>query len=315
MTDSMKVAIVGAGGFVGTNLAQFLRTRVKTLRCYGRRKAFPDAFEGIHWISGDLTDPALAETVHGCDVVIHLASTSTPATADNDIAADAADNVLGSLHLLEQCVAGGVRRVVFISSGGTVYGVPRQIPTPESAATDPISAYGVAKLAIEKYLEIYRRRHGLDYRILRIANIYGPYQTPDKGQGVVAAFLGHAMANTPIHILGSGDVVRDYVFIDDVVEAVWAVMQHDGSSRIFNIGGGRGTSVMQIATAIEALLGRPLEKIFHPARAADVPINILDHSLASAELNWNPAVDLAQGLALSLEWMRSRAVGTVAAKG
>lgn len=300
---------MGAGGFLGTNLARFLKPRVDDLRCYGRRCAFPQAIRGIAWRAGDIADSAIADVVADCDVVIHLASTSSPATADKDIASDAAANILGSLRLFEQCAAGGVKRVIFLSSGGTVYGVPDRIPTPETSATDPISAYGVAKLAVEKYLEIFRRRHGLDYRILRVANIYGPYQTPDKGQGVVAAFLRHALENTPVDIWGNGDVVRDYVFVSDVVEAIWAAMGHAGSLRTFNIGSGTGTTVLQIAQAIETLTGRILAKNFLPARPADVPISILDHTLASSELAWKPAVTLTAGLTQMLTWITEGASG------
>jgi UDP-glucose 4-epimerase len=304
MAKPDKVAVIGAGGFLGTNLARFLAPRVGDLRCYGRRRAFPAALHGLSWVAGDLADAGLADTVAGCDVVVHLASSTTPGTADREIVADAEVNVMGSLRLMEHCVAGGVRRLVFISSGGVVYGIPAVIPTPESAPTDPITAYGAAKLAVEKYLEIFRRQHGLDYRILRVANVYGPYQTAEKGQGVVAAFLARALAEEPLEIWGDGQVVRDYVFISDVAEAIWAAMRHDGPHRVFNIGGGKGVNVLQVATAIEELIGHPLQKRFYPARPVDVPISVLDHSMATNELTWSPAVDLDQGLALALEWMR-----------
>lgn len=304
MAEIERVAVIGAGGFLGTNLVRFLASRIKDVRCYGRRRSFPDALHGLSWVTGEMADARLAETVAKCDVVIHLASTSTPATADRDIVADAEANVMDSLRLMEHCVAGGVGQLVFISSGGTVYGIPTVIPTPESAPTDPITAYGVAKLAVEKYLEIFRRRHGLDYRILRVANIYGPYQTAEKGQGVVAAFLARALTEMPLEIWGDGQVVRDYVFASDVAEAIWAAMRHEGPHRVFNIGGGTGASVLQIAAAIENLIERPLERRFRPARPVDVPISILDHALATKELKWNPVIGLDRGLALTLEWMR-----------
>ena len=312
MAKPEKVAVIGAGGFLGTNLARFLASRVEDVRCYGRRRAFPDALHGLSWATGELADARLAETVAGCDVVIHLASTSTPATADRDILADAEANVMGSLRLMQHCVAGRVGRLVFISSGGTIYGIPAVIPTPESAPTDPITAYGAAKLAIEKYLEIFRRQHGLDYRVLRVANVYGPYQTAEKGQGVVAAFLARALADQALEIWGDGQVVRDYVFISDVAEAIWAAMRHDGAHRVFNIGGGTGASVLQIAAAIEQLVGHPLQRRFHPARPVDVPVSILDHSLATNALGWQPAVNLEQGLVQALEWMRRHRSGQTA---
>lgn len=299
-----RVTVIGAGGFLGTNLARFLAPRVREIRCYGRRRAFPGALHGLTWITGELADAHLAETVAGCDVVVHLASTSTPATADQDIVADAEANVMASLRLMEHCVAGRVGRLVFLSSGGTVYGIPSVIPTPESSPTVPITAYGAAKIAVEKYLEIFRRRHGLDYRILRVANVYGPYQTAEKGQGVVAAFLARALAEQPLEIWGDGQVVRDYVFVSDVIEAIWATMHHDGPDRLFNIGSGTGVSLLQIANTIGKLVGHPLQKRFHPTRPVDVPISVLDCSLATRELGWKPLVDIEQGLSQTQEWMR-----------
>jgi len=309
MAEFERVAVIGAGGFLGTNLARFLASRIRDVRCYGRRRAFPEALHGLGWVTGELADAHLAEAVAGCDIVIHLASTSTPATADRDIVADAEANVMGSLRLMEHCVAGRVGRLVFLSSGGTIYGIPTAIPTPESAPTDPITAYGAAKLAIEKYLEIFHRRHGLDYRILRVANVYGPYQTAEKGQGVVAAFLARALAGRPLKIWGDGHVVRDYVFVSDVIDAIWATLQYEGESRVFNIGGGVGYSLLQVIAAIDALFGRQIERCFLDSRPVDVPTSILDCSLAQSQLAWRSQTSFEDGLAMTLEWMRRQSVG------
>jgi UDP-glucose 4-epimerase len=297
------VAVVGAGGFLGANLAPFLAPRVRDLRCYGRRCSFPEVFSDLRWITGNITDENLGDVLDGCDVVIHLASTSTPATADRDIVADAEANVIGTLRLLECCVAKRVGRIVFLSSGGTVYGIPTIVPTPEDAATNPISAYGAAKLSIEKYLEIFRRHHGLDYRILRVSNIYGPHQTAEKGQGVIAAFLSRALDGRPLEIWGDGEIIRDYIYVSDVVDAIWKAMNHHGEVRILNIGSGRGTSINQIASAIEKRLGRPLDLVFRPGRPVDVPTSILDCSLASRELDWCPQISLDTGLDLLVNWI------------
>lgn len=302
------VAIIGAGGFLGTNLGRSLTPHVEDLRCFGRRQSFPDALRGLHWIDGDISDTdtaALDGALAGCATVIHLASTSTPATADRNISADAQENIVGSLKLFDRCIAAGVKRVVFISSGGTVYGIPESTPIPESAPTQPITAYGVAKLAIEKYLELYRRQHGLEYRALRVANVYGPFQTGEKQQGVVAAFLSKALSGKAVEIWGDGQVVRDYVYVADVAEAVVAAARHQGEHRVFNIGSGVGLSLTDIISAIENLLGHNLEKHFKPARATDVPINILDCGLAKTALGWQANTTFMDGLDLTTEWMKA----------
>lgn len=304
----LRVALIGAGGFLGTNLAHYLAPRVAELRCFGRRKVFPEALQGFHWITGDTSQDdtrPIAKAIEGCDAVIHLASTSTPATADRNISADAQANVIASLHLFDQCIAAGVKRLLFMSSGGTVYGIPTLVPIPESSSTQPITAYGVAKLAIEKYLDVYSRLHGLDYRVLRISNLYGPFQTAEKKQGVVAAFLSEAMRGEPLEIWGDGRVVRDYIYVNDVAEAVLAALQHQGEYRIFNIGSGIGLSLVEVIDNIEHLLGRKLERRFKPGRPVDVPVNILDCKLAKKALGWQPKTNFADGLRLAAEWLET----------
>ncbi len=299
-----RVALIGAGGFFGTNLARYLSPQIADLRCFGLHQSFPEAMQDLTWISGGMTAPGLVDVISGCDTVIHLASTSAPGT-DLDISADAEANVMASLRLFDQCVAAGVKQVVFVSSGGTVYGIPSHVPIPESAPTQPITAYGVAKLAIEKYLEVYARLRGLDYRVLRISNLYGPYQTTAKMQGVVAAFLAKALRGEPLEIWGDGKVVRDYVYVEDAAAAVVAAMRYQGAERIFNIGGGMGMSLNEVIAAIETLLGRGLEKRYKLGRAVDVPVNILDCALAKLELGWTARTVFAQGLEKTSAWMRS----------
>jgi len=307
-TQNNRVALIGAGGFFGTNLARYLSSRIDDLRCFGLHQSFPEAMQDITWVTGDLASPILVDILAGCDTVVHLASTSSPGT-DLDISADAKANVMTSLHLFDQCVAVGVKRVIFISSGGTVYGIPNLVPIPELAHTHPITAYGAAKLAIEKYLGVYARLHGLDYRVLRISNLYGPFQTTAKMQGVVAAFLSKALKCEPLEIWGDGKVIRDYVYVEDAAEAVLAAMRYTGAERIFNIGSGMGMSLNEVIVSIEILLGRSLEKIHRIGRAVDVPVNVLDCSLAKRELYWAANTDFSHGLEATSAWMKSCMVG------
>lgn len=301
-----SVALIGAGGFLGINVARHLETRVQELRCFGRRCSFPDALQGFNWITGDITDKqSVVEAIKGCKTVVDLASTSTPASADIDIAADAQANIVSTLKLLDSCVLAGVQRVIFISSGGTVYGISSIVPTPETAPTIPITAYGVAKLAVEKYLEVYRRLRGLDYRILRVSNIYGPFQTAEKRQGVVAAFMRRAINGMPLEVWGDGKVVRDYIYVGDVVDAIERSICHQGETRILNIGSGTGVSLLEVISTIEKLLGHPLERVFSHARPVDVPVSILDCAVAARELGWTARTGLAEGLAQTLNWARS----------
>lgn len=302
----MRCAVLGAGGFIGTNLCRALVGRVDSLRAFGRRQSFPEALRGCDWMPGDFADSTcMAAAVAGCDVVFHLVNATTPASANVDKVADLNANVASTLHLLDACRETGVRRIVFVSSGGTIYGIPDQVPTPETAPTNPITGYGISKLAIEKYLGLYEHLYGLEYRVLRVANPFGPYQTALKNQGVIAAFVRRALAGKPIEVWGDGSVTRDYVYIDDVVEALMLAATHDGSGRIFNIGSGEGRSLNDIVASISKLLAVEIPVDRRPARPVDVPVNILDTTLAAKDLNWRPHTVFEEGLGSTISWMKS----------
>lgn len=312
LMHKMRIALLGGGGFIGTNLALRLVGNVAELRGFGRRRVFPEAWQGLPWTVGEIGGPEVRHVIAGCDTVIHLAGTSTPGTADRKIADDAGLNVIDTLKLLDQCVELGVSRVIFVSSGGTVYGVPQQIPTTEQAATDPITAYGVAKLAIEKYLKVYEKQRGVDYRILRVANPFGPYQTTRKAQGILAAAIASCLHDTPLQIWGDGRVVRDYIFVGDVVDALVRVLDHQGDTRVFNIGSGMGRSLLDVVCAVESLAGKKLHLEFLPARPVDVPVSILDSTLAARELGWRCTTSFESGVSLTMQWARHFESGAAA---
>lgn len=305
----LNCAVLGAGGFIGTNLCLALVGRVNSLRTFGRRQLFPDALRDCDWMPGNFADPTcLSAIVSGCDVVFHLVNATTPASANVDKVADLNANVASTIRLLDVCRESGVRRVVFVSSGGTIYGIPSQLPTSESASTNPITAYGISKLAIEKYLGLYEYLHGLEYRVLRVANPFGPYQLAQKNQGAIAAFLSRSLAGKPIEIWGDGSVIRDYIYIDDLVEALMLAAAHDGPGRIFNVGSGEGRSLRDIVTAINRLIGTEISIEYRPGRPVDVPVSVLDTSYAAYELGWRPRTVFDDGLRATIAWMRAAGV-------
>lgn len=300
-------AVLGAGGFLGTNLCRALAASGASVRAFGRSRPFPEAVAGAQWQTGQFGDrAALALAIENCEVVFHLVGGSTPASSNRDPVADLEANTRDTLHLLELCRSSGVRRIVFVSSGGTVYGVPRQVPIAEDAPTDPICAYGISKLATEKYLRLYEHLHGLGAVALRVGNPYGRYQGIGKNQGVVAAFLAAIAAGRPLDIWGDGTVVRDYLHVDDVVAAMLLAADYDGAERVFNIGSGIGRSIDDIVADLERLAGTPLERLHKPGRPSDVPCNVLDIARARRELGWSPRTEWMAGLADTLAWWRSR---------
>jgi UDP-glucose 4-epimerase len=295
-----RCVVLGAGGFIGTNLCRHLRQRVHTMRAFGRSKPHPDALDGVDWHQGDFTDPAAyASALEGCTTVVHLISATNPASANADMVADIEANVVS-------CRLSGVRKIVYVSSGGTIYGITSQIPTPESAPLNPITAYGVSKLSIERYIALHHHLYGIEYSILRVANPYGPFQMATKGQGAIAAFLQKIMSGEDIEIWGDGNVIRDFIYVDDVVEAIAAAITHAHPVSVFNIGSGRGHSINEIIDAIQCLMGRPVTVRRQSGRLIDVPRSILDISLAKTDMHWVPHTSLESGLAQTLTWLQAR---------
>lgn len=306
MTSEKPACVVlGGGGFIGTNLCRRLAATGHRVRAFGAHRLFPQALGEIDWLQGDFTNPdAVASAIESFDVVFHLVHTMMPQAADLNVAGDLSDNVLSTIAMLERCRQTGTKRVVFASSGGTVYGKVTQIPTPETTPTDPICAYGISKLAIEKYLALYAHRHALEYRVLRIANPFGPYQSVGKNQGVIAATIARALRDEPVEIWGDGSVVRDFIFIDDVVDALTLAATDTGEGRVFNIGSGQGRDLRQIIAAIEQQMGQRLRLEWKPGRPIDVPVSVVAIDRAREILAWQPRTSFEDGLRQTIDWAR-----------
>jgi UDP-glucose 4-epimerase len=301
--------VLGGAGFIGSHLAEALAREGHQVKVFDRPHVdrLPlFSRQGLEIFTGDFLNPqALTPALRGTEVVYHLVSTTLPKTSNDNPLYDIESNVLGSLRLLALCREHGVRKVVFVSSGGTVYGLPRAVPLDEGHPTEPICSYGIHKLAVEKYLHLAHRLHGLDYCILRPANLYGPRQRLDIAQGAVAVFLDRALRDQPIQIWGDGSVVRDYVYVSDAVEAIIQAARFEGEPRIFNLGSGVGASLNQLIGEIRNLLGRPVRVEYTEARAVDVPVSVLDCTLARRHLGWSARTSLAEGLKRTCEWLRA----------
>ena len=307
----MNCLVLGGAGFIGKHLCKTLvgaghRVCAFDLPPKGPAPNWP-AIEGVQWIPGDFTKPgSMNGLFEGVDLVFHLIGATLPATSNEDILYDLQGNVAATLGILDAIVRQDrLPRVIFLSSGGTVYGVPKTIPIHEDHPTDPICAYGVSKLAIEKYLGLYHHLHGLDYCILRLSNLYGDQQSLTRGQGVVPIFLFKALNGVPLELWGDGSVVRDYLYIGDLCEALLAIVEYRGSERIFNIGSGQGHSLNHLIEMIRRILGDVVECVHLPGRVYDVPQNILNPGRADRELDWRAKTPLDEGIASLLPWLKS----------
>lgn len=299
--------VLGAGGFIGQALSDRLVAEGALARAYGRRPRLRDPDPRFDWWGHDFSDDlALARAVDGCDYVFHLIGGTLPESANRNPEAEILGSVNRTIHLLDLCRMSGVRKVVFASSGGTVYGIPKSIPIGETMETFPISAYGIAKLTIEKFLYLYKYLHGLESVALRIANPFGPYQDPGRRQGIIAAAIASIFAGRPIEIWGDGTVIRDFIYIDDVISAFIAAADYDGPTGIFNIGSGIGRSVNEIVASVGQAIGVDApHRIYRQGRPSDVPVNVLDIALARQELAWAPTADWAESLRSTAEWLKT----------
>jgi len=197
-----------------------------------------------------------------------------------------------------------VPKIIFISSGGTVYGDPVYTPIDENHPTNPTVSYGIVKLAIEKYLLLYKNLYGISATILRVSNPFGERQRIETAQGAVGVFISRALKNQPIDIWGDGEVVRDYVYVSDVAEAFAKALAYTGTQSIFNISSGCGTSLNQLINKIEQVIGHKVVKNYLPFRPFDAPISVLDNSLAQKELAWSPTISIDVGIVKTINWMK-----------
>jgi UDP-glucose 4-epimerase len=293
----MKVLVTGGSGFLGRHLVRRLISRGSTVRILDVSDAgWPEP--SVEFMAGSVADESILNAaVSGCEAVIHLASSVIPKTSNDDPLLDSRSNLIGTLKLLDVCVGAGARRFVFASSGGTVYGEPSASVVSESHPTDPICSYGIVKLAVEKYLALYQRLHGLQSVSLRISNLYGEHQRHDSGLGAIAAFCHKAVNDEPVEIWGDGSVSRDFVYVGDVVDAFVAALDYEGQNLVANIGSGESVSLTTILETIETILGRKIAKRHLPARPFDVQRTCLDISLAARTLDWQPRTPLSEGIA------------------
>ncbi len=302
----MKILITGGSGFLGRNLIERLIHEGHEVSCLDRYIApFLEEY-GVRTIQGDIYEQvAVEEAVKGMDVVVHMACTSLPKTSNDDPYFDVISNVGGSIRLLDSAVKNNVKKFVFISSGGTVYGTPNEVPIKETHSTNPECSYGITKLTIEKYLQLYMEQKGLKTCVLRLANPYGKYQRYKAIQGVIPVFCYKALQEEPIRVWGDGTVKRDFIAIEDTVRAICMAIESPTATGVYNIGGGKAFSLNEILDYIEKILGKNVIREYGEPRPFDVPISYLDISKAEQTLGWKPEIDIETGIRNTMEWIKS----------
>jgi UDP-glucose 4-epimerase len=308
----MRILVSGGAGFIGSHTVDALAARdgheitvIDDLSAGKREQVNPRA----RFYHIDLRDaPAVRSVIERerPEILIHLAAQMDVRRSVADPAFDAQVNLVGFLNLMEAGREHGLRRVIFSSTGGAIYGEQERFPCDEEHPRHPVSPYGVAKLATEKYLFFYHAQYGIDYVALRYANVYGPRQDPHGEAGVVAIFCGRILEGRPVTIYGDGGQTRDYVFVADVVRANLAALEATASGA-FNIGTGIETSVNQLYETLARTAGTSRAAEFAPARAGEQRRSVILPERAARELGWRPQVELSAGLAQTLRFFRDRA--------
>lgn len=308
----MKVLVTGGAGFIGSHLTDALLAKGHAVHVldnlYSGKKAQVPAAATFHEL--DILAPETAELIRtsGFDAIFHLAAQMDVRRSVAEPSYDAQQNILGSLNLLEAAVAGGVQHFLFASTGGACYGEQTQHPAPESHPLFPDSPYGIAKVAVEHYLRVFRNVHGLKWTALRFANVYGPRQNPKGEAGVVAIFAQRLLQGNPPVINGDGKQTRDYVHVADVVSGALAAFEH-GLEGPYNIGTGVETDVNEVFHALNALAGATATEQHGPAKVGEQQRSVLDCTKLMQATGWKPQYNFRDGLAATFEWYRNEYLG------
>ncbi len=311
-TDHTTAIVTGGAGFIGSHLVDALVER-------GDRVAVIDDMSGgkmrnlnpaARLYEMDIRDEAVGEVVsaHRPGMVYHAAAQMSVSVSAREPVLDADVNIMGTLNVLRAMRRAGGGKMVFLSTGGAMYGEPDVLPAPESAAARPGAPYGASKLAVENYLPVFRDLYGIGFSILRLTNVYGPRQDPHGEAGVVAIFARAMLSGGSVRIFGDGEDTRDYVYVGDAVEAMLRAGSTAGTGP-YNIGTGVGVSVNDLAARLSRLTGCQTLPLHGPRRPGDLRHISLDAALARRELGWSASTSLDEGLRLTVEWFRTEVGG------
>ena len=293
--------VIGGSGFIGRHVTRLLCESGRDVVVLGRRVSAGYTLPaGCRYISGDYSDRQFLHSVlkHGCEV-IDLAYSTVPKTSYDDPVFDLVSNLPASVGLFQEALEAGVSRVVIVSSGGTVYGPPEELPLKESHPTRPVSPYGITKLTTDRYALMFHRNVGLPVVVVRPANAYGEEQRTGTGQGFIAAAIAAIRAGREVEIYGTQGTIRDYIHVADVAAGILSALDHGENGEIYNLGSGIGTSNLDIVRILETPAGKsnlPVRTKILPERRFDVEANILDSSKLRSKSGWNPKIPLHAGI-------------------
>ncbi len=298
------VIVVGAGGFLGRACASVLSRAGKRVCCVDIVDGSVGGTES--WTVADVAKDGIPERLlTQASTLFHFAWRNDPGRGNNDMTSDVRTNVAGAVRAFEAAARAGVKRIIYPSSGGTIYGRDPELPTPETAPIAPIGGYGAGKAAAEVYLHAIGSAYGIETSALRIANPYGPGQYPDRGQGFIATAIARTMRGESIEVFGTAALSRDYIYIDDLAESFLLACEAEKLPAVLNIGTSLDYTIEALLPMIFVAVGHVTDVLMMPARPVDVPRVRLDISLARKTLNWGPRTRLTEGLKRTAAWIES----------
>jgi UDP-glucose 4-epimerase len=305
----MKILVTGGAGFIGSHVVNaFIKDGHEVVivddLSTGRQSNLNPA---ARFYQVDIRDPHVEEIfrIEKPDVISHHAAQMDVRRSVAEPLFDADVNILGSLKLIEYAKKYPVKKFIYISTGGAVYGEPEYLPCDENHPINPICQYGASKHTVEHYLYMYHVNYGLKYTVLRYPNVYGPRQDPHGEAGVVAIFCGKMLAGEPVTINGDGEQTRDYVYVGDCARANVMVADENQASGIYNLGTGKGTSVNEIFAGLRDIIGYQLAPVYGPAKVGETRFIYLSADKAAQELGWQPTIPLAEGLRKTVDYFRA----------
>jgi UDP-glucose 4-epimerase len=298
----VNILVLGGHGFIGSHIVEALIHDGHNIRVFARHPA--EFICDAEWFSGDFLDQGkLAEALIGIDAVVHCISTTVPATSAANYIYDIESNLIGTVELLRLMKEQGVYRLIYLSSGGTVYGNPVLNPVPENAALNPISSYGAVKVSIEKFIEVSKISWGIKPVILRPSNPFGERQGHKGVQGLISTVLNNVIDQKPTVIYGNGSAIRDYIYVKDLSKLVCKVLDSDRCG-VYNAGSGHGYNINEVIETIESVTGVTVKKQNSEARGFDVSEIVLDNILAEKHFGWKASVSLSSGIEKQFNWMK-----------
>lgn len=308
MTGNNKCIVYGGGGFIGSHLCEALVNSGYEVVLFDKlnfsRKNIIHFEDKIKITEGDFNNEIdIKNSLEGINYVFHLVSSTLPASSNENPVYDAETNLISSLKLFRECIDEKISKVIFLSSGGTVYGIPESVPVKEDYFSNPFCSYGIIKRTIEEYLFLFNKLHGLDYYVFRLSNPYGERQNPLASQGAVSVFINKVINDETIEIWGDGKVIRDYIYIEDAVKVLVKSLEVSSSDKVFNLSTGIGYSLNEIIDVIGKISGKKIFTEYKDARSIDVPVSILDNKLAEKVFGSKPRTSIEEGIRKTYEYL------------